>query len=126
MSTERDNLFFWTKLINGIGILFGAVGPVALKLMARGGNEVCNECSVITCPYGPGAAFTNGAEWNSAWGAFPDAWYSDTQLPTKGHCHVLLHPHHCFAFACYLPQVQLHDVRHCDVPDAGRRDASMV
>lgn len=92
VTSERDSLFFWAKLFNGVGILFGAVGPVLLAVAFRGSTSEC-VCDT-ECPLGPTEASNLGVTWNStAWGDFPDTWYNTTacaassidSLPTKLH-----------------------------------------
>ena len=45
LSSERDSLFFWAKLINGVGILLAAVSPVLVTVAFRSCGEWCVSCS---------------------------------------------------------------------------------
>ena len=75
VASERDSLFFWAKLFNGIGILVGAVGPVGLAVALRGSTAECT-CEQ-TCPFGADGAAAEGVNWNAtAWGNCPTAYYN--------------------------------------------------
>lgn len=75
VASERDSLFFWAKLFNGIGILVGAVGPVGLAVALRGSTAECT-CEQ-TCPFGADGAAAEGVNWNAtAWGNYPTAYYN--------------------------------------------------
>lgn len=74
---ERDSLFFWAKLFNGIGILIGAVGPVVLAAGLRSSTAECT-CE-DDCPFGPEVAAQRGVPWNAgAWGNYNNSWYNAT------------------------------------------------
>lgn len=76
VSSERDNLFFWARLVNAIGIFMGAVGPVAAALSFKSRTSECQVCDT-ECPLGPGAAAALSAPWNATeWGSMPDSWYN--------------------------------------------------
>lgn len=84
-SEQRDSLFFWAKLFNGIGILCGAVGPVVLTISFRPDNADC-QCD-RECPLGPVAAAAQGVAWRESFGTHPADWYNSTtcdDLETNG------------------------------------------
>lgn len=78
-SDERDSLFFWSKLINGLGILIAAVGPVMLTVFFRD----CDYCDV-DCPLGQDNAVALNVTWNPSWGSLPSSDYNTTSCPSSG------------------------------------------